>query len=49
MYSYVTQWANSTNFGIKVKSISPNQYSLNVGFEFKDFTNISDFNSTPNT
>jgi deoxyxylulose-5-phosphate synthase len=37
MYSYLTQWSNSRNLGIKVKSISPSGYSLNVGFEFKDF------------
>jgi transketolase len=37
MYSYVTQWSNSRNLGIQVKSICPKSYSLNVGFEFKDF------------
>ncbi len=37
MYSYLTQWSNSRNLGIAIKSISPSGYSLNVGFEFKDF------------
>ena len=37
MYSYLTQWSNSRNLGIKIKSISPSGYSLNVGFEFSDF------------
>jgi len=39
MYSYVNQWTNARNLSIKVKSISPNNYSLNVGFEFNDFLN----------
>ena len=39
MYYYVNQWANARNLSIKVKSISPNDYSLNVGFEFNDFLN----------
>jgi transketolase len=37
MYSYLTQWSNSRNLGIQVKSISPKHYSLSVGFEFSDF------------
>jgi len=37
MYSYLTQWSNSRNLGIEIKSISPSDYSLNVGFEFSDF------------
>jgi hypothetical protein len=37
MYSYLTQWSNSRKLGIQIKSISPSGYSLNVGFEFKDF------------
>lgn len=37
MYSYVTQWVNARKLGIHVKSISPTEYSLNVGFEFRDF------------
>jgi transketolase len=37
MYSYLTQWSNSRNLGIQVKSISPKHYSLNVGFELSDF------------
>lgn len=37
MYSYVTQWINARKLGIHVKSISPNGYSLNVGFGFSDF------------
>ena len=41
MYSYVTQWSNSRNLGIQVKSICPKSYSLNVGFEFKDFQFIN--------
>lgn len=37
MYSYLTQWANSREKQTKILSISPNSYSLDVGFEFKDF------------
>ena len=37
MYSYVTQWVNTKELHVKVISISPTHYSLNVGFEFKDF------------
>jgi len=37
MYSYLTQWSNARNLAIQVKSISPKQYTLNVGFEFSDF------------
>jgi transketolase len=37
MYSYVTQWVNERNLSIRVKSISPTQYSLLVGGGFSDF------------
>ncbi len=37
MYSYLTQWVNSRNLHIKIDSVSPTDYSLHVGFEFKDF------------
>jgi transketolase C-terminal domain/subunit len=40
MYSYVTQWVNSRNLPIKVTSISPTSYSLDVGFEFRDFLEV---------
>jgi hypothetical protein len=39
MYSYVTQWASSRNLLIKIKSVSPLGYSLNNGFDLKDFIN----------
>jgi transketolase len=41
MYSFVAQWSNSRNLNIKVKAISPREYSLEVGFEFKDFINFN--------
>ncbi len=41
MYSFVAQWSNERNLKNKVKAISPSEYSLDVGFEFKDFTNLS--------
>jgi hypothetical protein len=41
MYSYLTQWSNSRNLGIQIKSISPSGYSLNVGFEFSSFLQIN--------
>lgn len=37
MYSYVTQWVNERNLSIRVKSISPTEYSLLVGGSFSDF------------
>ena len=37
MYSYVTQWNNARNLKINVKAISPQEYSLHVGFSFSDF------------
>jgi len=37
MYSYVTQWVNERNLSIRVKSISPTQYSLLVGGGLSDF------------
>jgi transketolase len=37
MYSYLAQWANSRGELLKIQSISPNGYSLSVGFEFNDF------------
>jgi transketolase len=37
MYSYICQWANRKNWNIKISSICPEAYSLEVGFEFNDF------------
>jgi transketolase len=39
MFSYVSQWSIRRNLRIQISSISPQDYSLNVGYEFKDFLN----------
>jgi transketolase len=42
MYSFVTQWVSNLNFSIKVDTVSPNEYSLNVGYRMSDFLRLSD-------
>ena len=37
MYSFLTQWVNERNLSIRVRTISPKEYSLHVGFTFRDF------------
>jgi transketolase len=37
MYSYLSQWVNSVEKQIRIRSISPTTYSLLAGFEFSDF------------